>query len=130
MLLQVSQEVSYQIFATSATFFVPLILILILYWRIFLAARYFIYNFIKQSQPWNSQIEKMTESNKPFFTCCVCVCKLYIFVKGSIMIVIAKILFNLLIMMKYSCRDLLQYFWALAAVGFMFHIMEKQKLEL
>lgn len=39
-LFQVSQEVSYQIFATSATFFVPLILILLLYWRIFLAARY------------------------------------------------------------------------------------------
>merc|ERR1719232_2328071 len=35
----VSQEVSYQIFATSATFFVPLILILILYWKIFIAAR-------------------------------------------------------------------------------------------
>jgi len=35
----VSQEVSYQIFATSATFFVPLFLILLLYWRIFIAAR-------------------------------------------------------------------------------------------
>jgi len=35
----VSQEISYQIFATSATFFVPLILILLLYWRIFLTAR-------------------------------------------------------------------------------------------
>ena len=36
---QVSQEISYQIFATSATFFVPLILILLLYWRIFITAR-------------------------------------------------------------------------------------------
>ena len=35
-----SQEISYQIFATSATFFVPLILILLLYWRIFLTARW------------------------------------------------------------------------------------------
>jgi len=35
----VSQDISYQIFATSATFFVPLILILLLYWRIFLTAR-------------------------------------------------------------------------------------------
>lgn len=35
----VSQELSYQIFATSATFFLPLILILLLYWKIFLTAR-------------------------------------------------------------------------------------------
>ena len=39
LFFQVSQEISYQIFATSATFFVPLILILLLYWRIFLTAR-------------------------------------------------------------------------------------------
>ena len=39
-LLQVSQELSYQIFATIATFFLPLVLILLLYWKIFLAARY------------------------------------------------------------------------------------------
>ncbi len=37
--VQVSQDISYQIFATSATFFVPLVLILLLYWRIFLTAR-------------------------------------------------------------------------------------------
>jgi len=35
----VSQELSYQIFATIATFFLPLVLILLLYWKIFLAAR-------------------------------------------------------------------------------------------
>ncbi|XP_057336406.1 5-hydroxytryptamine receptor-like [Microplitis mediator] len=35
----VSQDPSYQIFATCATFYVPLLLILILYWRIFQAAR-------------------------------------------------------------------------------------------
>jgi len=35
----VSQELSYQIFATSATFFLPLVLILLLYWKIFLTAR-------------------------------------------------------------------------------------------
>ena len=39
LVTQVSQEISYQIFATSATFFVPLILILLLYWRIFITAR-------------------------------------------------------------------------------------------
>jgi hypothetical protein len=37
--LQVSQDVGYQIFATMATFYVPLVVILLLYWRIFLTAR-------------------------------------------------------------------------------------------
>ena len=36
---QVSQDVGYQIFATMATFYVPLVLILLLYWRIFVTAR-------------------------------------------------------------------------------------------
>ncbi len=31
----ISQDVAYQVFATFATFYVPLTLILILYWRIF-----------------------------------------------------------------------------------------------
>ncbi|ROT83233.1 5-HT1 receptor [Penaeus vannamei] len=35
----VSQDVGYQIFATMATFYVPLTAILILYWKIFQAAR-------------------------------------------------------------------------------------------
>ncbi|XP_065289986.1 5-hydroxytryptamine receptor-like [Dermacentor albipictus] len=35
----VSQDVGYQIFATCATFYVPLILILLLYWRIYQVAR-------------------------------------------------------------------------------------------
>ncbi|XP_055594479.1 5-hydroxytryptamine receptor-like isoform X1 [Uranotaenia lowii] len=35
----VSQDVSYQIFATASSFYVPLLVILFLYWRIFLAAR-------------------------------------------------------------------------------------------
>ena len=35
----VSQDLSYQIFATMATFYVPLTAILILYWKIFQAAR-------------------------------------------------------------------------------------------
>ena len=34
-----SQEVSYQIFATCATFYVPLALILILYWKIYQVSR-------------------------------------------------------------------------------------------
>ena len=37
--LQVSQDVGYQVFATMATFYVPLIVILFLYWRIFVTAR-------------------------------------------------------------------------------------------
>jgi len=35
----VSQDVGYQVFATMATFYVPLIVILFLYWRIFVTAR-------------------------------------------------------------------------------------------
>ncbi|CAG2105431.1 unnamed protein product [Medioppia subpectinata] len=35
----ISQDVSYQVFATFATFYVPLALILVLYWRIFQVAR-------------------------------------------------------------------------------------------
>lgn len=31
----ISQDVAYQVFATFATFYVPLALILVLYWRIF-----------------------------------------------------------------------------------------------
>ncbi|XP_030753901.1 5-hydroxytryptamine receptor-like [Sitophilus oryzae] len=36
----VSQDVKYQIFATSSTFYVPLLVIFALYWKIFQAARY------------------------------------------------------------------------------------------
>lgn len=35
----VSQDIGYQIFATASSFYVPLLVILFLYWRIFLAAR-------------------------------------------------------------------------------------------
>ena len=35
----VSQELSYQIFATMMTFYVPLVIILLLYWKIFMTAR-------------------------------------------------------------------------------------------
>lgn len=35
----VSQDLAYQVFATMATFYVPLTAILILYWKIFQAAR-------------------------------------------------------------------------------------------
>ncbi|GIY33076.1 5-hydroxytryptamine receptor [Caerostris darwini] len=34
-----SQDMGYQIFATCATFYAPLVIILILYWRIYLVAR-------------------------------------------------------------------------------------------
>lgn len=35
----VSQDIGYQIFATASSFYVPLLAILFLYWRIFLVAR-------------------------------------------------------------------------------------------
>lgn len=35
----VSQDIGYQIFATASSFYVPLLVILILYWRIFQTAR-------------------------------------------------------------------------------------------
>lgn len=35
----VSQDLKYQIFATSSTFYVPLLMIFILYWKIFQTAR-------------------------------------------------------------------------------------------
>lgn len=35
----VSQDIGYQIFATMMTFYVPLVIILLLYWRIFMTAR-------------------------------------------------------------------------------------------
>ena len=37
--LQPSQDLGYQLFATMATFYVPLVVILLLYWRIFMTAR-------------------------------------------------------------------------------------------
>ncbi|XP_061386121.1 5-hydroxytryptamine receptor 2A-like, partial [Musca vetustissima] len=35
----VSQDVSYQVFATCCTFYVPLLVILVLYWKIYQTAR-------------------------------------------------------------------------------------------
>lgn len=35
----VSQDVGYQVFATASSFYVPLLVILVLYWRIFQTAR-------------------------------------------------------------------------------------------
>ena len=35
----ISQDVGYQIFATVMTFYAPLVIILLLYWRIFMTAR-------------------------------------------------------------------------------------------
>ena len=34
-----SQDLGYQIFATMSTFYVPLVIILLLYWKIFMTAR-------------------------------------------------------------------------------------------
>ena len=35
----VSQDLGYQIFATMSTFYIPLVIILLLYWKIFMTAR-------------------------------------------------------------------------------------------
>ncbi|CAG9817041.1 unnamed protein product [Phaedon cochleariae] len=50
----VSQDVKYQIFATSSTFYVPLLVIFILYWKIFQTAR----KRIRRRKEGSSQIDK------------------------------------------------------------------------
>lgn len=39
MACMVSQDIGYQVFATASSFYVPLLVILVLYWRIFQTAR-------------------------------------------------------------------------------------------
>ncbi|KAJ8980278.1 hypothetical protein NQ317_005136 [Molorchus minor] len=56
----VSQDVKYQIFATSSTFYVPLLVIFILYWKIFQTAR----KRIRRRREVKSQIsEKVEKTN-------------------------------------------------------------------
>ena len=57
----VSQDVSYQVFATMATFYVPLTAILILYWKIFQAARKRIHKRIGNNE---GDKRKITQKNK------------------------------------------------------------------
>ena len=63
-----SQDVGYQIFATMATFYVPLVVILLLYWRIFLTARNRLRNRLAQkaavpSQPAKAKLLAKSETN-------------------------------------------------------------------
>ncbi|XP_023311367.1 5-hydroxytryptamine receptor-like [Anoplophora glabripennis] len=56
----VSQDVKYQIFATSSTFYVPLLVIFVLYWKIFQTAR----KRIRRRRELKSQIiEKVERTN-------------------------------------------------------------------
>lgn len=56
----VSQDVGYQIFATCSTFYVPLLVILVLYWQIFQTAR----KRIRRRREQRSQVvEKPTRTN-------------------------------------------------------------------
>jgi hypothetical protein len=62
---QVSQDVGYQIFATMSTFYVPLVLILLLYWRIFVTARNRLRNRLAQKAALpNSGKLKISNSGK------------------------------------------------------------------
>lgn len=64
---QVSQDVGYQIFATMATFYVPLVVILLLYWRIFLTARNRLRNRLAQKAavPPQSSKAKILAKSEP-----------------------------------------------------------------
>ncbi|TRY79130.1 hypothetical protein TCAL_11948 [Tigriopus californicus] len=57
----VSQDVSYQVFATMATFYVPLVVILLLYWRIFLTAR----NRLRTRQAQKAQVPHSVRKSNP-----------------------------------------------------------------
>lgn len=56
-----SQDVSYQVFATMATFYVPLVVILLLYWRIFLTAR----NRLRTRQAQKAQVPSSVRKPNP-----------------------------------------------------------------
>ncbi|CAG9862923.1 unnamed protein product [Phyllotreta striolata] len=56
----VSQDVTYQIFATSSTFYVPLLMIFILYWKIFQTAR----KRIRRRRDMNSRIMQKPHKTK------------------------------------------------------------------
>ncbi|XP_069167975.1 5-hydroxytryptamine receptor isoform X1 [Procambarus clarkii] len=58
----VSQDLAYQVFATMATFYVPLTAILILYWKIFQAARKRIH---KSKFGGKKEAKQKKNSNKP-----------------------------------------------------------------
>ncbi|XP_066996147.2 5-hydroxytryptamine receptor-like [Anabrus simplex] len=65
----VSQDIAYQIFATCSTFYVPLLVILVLYWKIFQTARKRIHRRRQQrntvSENMASQSKKGTNNNPP-----------------------------------------------------------------
>lgn len=66
----ISQDVSYQIFATCATFYVPLAVILIVYWKIFQTARRRIRKRTNQQQLEHNQRGDTGESRRRKFMDC------------------------------------------------------------
>ncbi|KAK7602154.1 hypothetical protein V9T40_009595 [Parthenolecanium corni] len=58
----VSQDIGYQIFATCATFYVPLLAILVLYWKIFQAARRRIHKRNLRNPMYLANVKKGTAS--------------------------------------------------------------------
>lgn len=60
----VSQDVGYQIFATASSFYVPLLVILFLYWRIFLAAR----KRIRRRQQVICPLDRIHRCQSPVFS--------------------------------------------------------------
>nr|ABY85410.1 putative serotonin receptor 5HT1A [Antheraea pernyi] len=61
----VSQDLAYQIFATCSTFYVPLAVILILYWKIFQTARRRIRRRREQPPPRPTSADGTTPSGRP-----------------------------------------------------------------
>lgn len=57
----VSQDLGYQIFATSSTFYVPLLVIFVLYWKIFQTARK---RIRKRREMRDQNVQKSEKSNK------------------------------------------------------------------
>ncbi|KAK9501284.1 hypothetical protein O3M35_012025 [Rhynocoris fuscipes] len=62
----VSQDIGYQIFATCSTFYVPLLVILVLYWKIFQTARKRIRRRRTKQQTVQMRIDGKQKSGGPF----------------------------------------------------------------
>lgn len=66
----ISQDVSYQVFATCATFYVPLAVILIVYWKIFQTARTRIRKrHMHQQHTHNGLVPGATDSKRRWYHC-------------------------------------------------------------
>ena len=63
----VSQDIGYQIFATMSCFYVPLVIILVLYWRIFMTARTRLRKRLAAKAHIDLQVKKILESRNSIF---------------------------------------------------------------